>query len=53
MTIKEFARSIHKPESTVRTWKRSGDLPNGFFITIGAAVFVKADTFKDWINQQS
>lgn len=53
MTIKDFARSIHKPESTVRTWKRRGDLPNDFFITIGAAVFVKADTFKDWINQQT
>ena len=51
MTLKEFAKELGKPESTVRTWKRRGELPSEIFVTIGSSVFVKIELFKDWIGK--
>lgn len=39
--LKEFAKMLGVPESTVRTWKRRGDIPEKCFLTIGVTVFVK------------
>lgn len=45
VSIKDFAKQLGKPESTVRTWKLRGDIPNECFLTIGGTVFVKVNTF--------
>ncbi len=31
MKLKDFAKEINTPESTVRTWKRRGDIPDYCF----------------------
>ena len=50
ISLKEFAKSINKSESTVRTWKRRGNLPPHIFRTIGSTVFVKKSLFEEWIK---
>lgn len=39
--LKQFAEMLGVPESTVRTWKRRGDIPANCFLTIGVTVFVR------------
>jgi len=50
MTIKELAKELGKPESTVRTWKRRGDIPPYMFKEIGGTVFVKVEKLKEWLE---
>lgn len=50
MPIKEFAKQLGKPESTIRTWKLRGDIPAVCFVTIGSTVFVKVNTFMECIG---
>lgn len=50
MTLKEFSQKMKKPESTIRTWKRRGDLPEELFKKIGGDVFIKTEKFKEWIE---
>lgn len=50
MSIKDFAKELHKPESTIRTWRRRGDLPSSLFVEIGSTVFVKTEEFKKLIE---
>ena len=47
VSIKDFAKLIGKPESTIRTWKRRGDIPAICFVTIGSTVFVKVNQFME------
>lgn len=49
MTIKDFAKEINKPVSTVGTWRTRGDLPAEIFKVIGGTVFIKVDKFKEWV----
>lgn len=49
--LKDFAKLINTPESTVRTWKRRGHIPATCFIVIGSTVFVKVDEFQHWLAQ--
>lgn len=49
MTIKEFAKKMNKPESTIRTWRNRGDLPKELFKKIGGDVFIKTEKFKEWV----
>ena len=53
MTIKDFAKALHKPESTIRTWKRRGDLPPFLFKQIGNDVFIKKQKFKEWLEKDA
>lgn len=53
MTIKDLAKELNKPESTVRTWKRRGDIPSSLFKDIGGTVFIKVEKFKEWIEKDS
>ncbi len=50
ITLKEFANSIHKPESTVRTWKRRGNMPASCFATIGNTVFVRVNAVQAFLD---
>lgn len=45
LSIKDFAKLIGKPESTVRTWRLRGDIPQDCFLVIGSTVFVKVNQF--------
>lgn len=47
LSIKEFAKQLGKPESTIRTWKLRGDIPEICFVTIGSTVFVKVNQFME------
>jgi hypothetical protein len=47
ISIKEFAKQLGKPESTIRTWKLRGNIPAICFVTIGSTVFVKVNTFME------
>lgn len=51
ISIKEFAEKyVHKPESTVRTWKREGKLPDYLFKTTGGSVMVREHRIDEWID---
>lgn len=52
ITLKEFAKQMNKPESTIRTWKRQGDLPENLFKKIGGDVFIKTEKFKEWVDNE-
>ena len=51
MKIKDFAKQIGIPESTVRTWRRRGEIPVQCFFIIGSTVFVKVEEVRKWISQ--
>jgi excisionase family DNA binding protein len=53
MTIKDFSEQLGKPESTVRTWIRRGELSPLFLKRIGSTVFIKAEKFKEWVDKDS
>lgn len=50
ITIKGLAEKINKPESTIRTWKRTGQIPKECFFKIGRTVFVREDKFNEWVE---
>ena len=47
LSIKDFAKLMKKPESTIRTWKLRGDIPQECFLVIGSTIFVIVDKFKE------
>lgn len=51
MKIKEFAAELGVPESTIRTWKRRGEIPSSCFKVIGGTVFVRIDEMKKWLDK--
>ena len=53
ITIKELAKELHKPESTIRTWKQRGELPPEIFKTIGGTIFVRAEKFREWVDSDT
>ena len=50
MSIKDFSKELGKPESTVRTWIRRGDIPLSCLSKIGSTVFIRTDRFKEWLD---
>lgn len=50
ISIKDFARSIGKPASTVYSWKRNGDIPKKCFMQIGKCIFVRIEPMKQFLN---
>ena len=51
--LKELAKYLSVPESTVRTWKRRGNLPQNCFICIGGTVYAKVNEVQLWIDEQA
>ena len=50
MSIKDFAKAIGKPESTVYSWKQKGDIPLTCFKQIGGTWFVRVTQMQEWID---
>lgn len=51
LSIKDFAKQLGKPESTIRTWKRRGNIPPSCFFVIGTTVFIRINEIQQWIEQ--
>lgn len=49
--LKDFAKKIGIPESTVRTWRRRKDIPEECFKVIGSTVFVKVKEMQEWLDK--
>lgn len=49
MSLKEFAKAINKPESTVRTWRQRGEIPEHCFKVIGGTVFVRVQEIQAFL----
>ncbi len=52
MKLPDFSKEIKIPESTVRTWKRRGDIPPECFLILGSTVFIKLDKFYEFTEQR-
>ena len=50
MAVKDFAKEIGKPESTIRTWRNRNNIPEDIFIIIGKTVFIKINKFQEWLE---
>lgn len=50
MSLKDLAKELGKPVSTINTWRIRNELPAELFIKIGSTVFVKVNKFKQWID---
>lgn len=51
--IQELAKQLKKPQSTVYSWRRNGNLPESVFLKIGGCIFVKIDKFMEFINKET
>lgn len=51
MKLKDFAKEIKTPESTIRTWKRRGDIPDRCFKIIGTTIYVIVPEMQKWLLQ--
>ena len=51
MKLKDFAKEIKTSESTIRTWKRRGDIPERCFKIIGTTIYVIVPEMQQWLLQ--
>lgn len=50
MSIKDFAKAINKPASTIYEWRREKKIPEKCFKLIGKSIFVKISEIMDFFN---
>lgn len=50
MKLKDAAEELEVPETTFRTWRQRGDIPEDCFKVIGGTVFVKINKFRNWVE---
>ena len=50
ITLAVAAEKLNVAESTLRTWKRRGEIPSDCFKTIGTRVYLKKDKFEQFID---
>lgn len=53
ISLKDFAKQLNTPESTVRTWKQRGDIPSFLFKKVGGTVFVRENRIKEWVDSDT
>ena len=53
ITIKELAKELGKPESTIYSWKQRGEIPLFCFKQIGGCWFVRVSKFKEWVDSDT
>ena len=51
--IKQFAAELNKPLSTIKTWRRRGELPEYLFKKVGTEIFVRTERIKEWVDSNS
>ena len=51
LTISEAAEKLKVAESTLRTWKRRGDIPSNCFLKLGTKIYLHKIRFKNYIEQ--
>ena len=51
LTLSVAAEKLKVAESTLRTWKRRGDIPEECFKKIGTRVFMRKDKFEEWVEK--
>lgn len=51
-TIKDIAKIMSASESTIRTWKRDGAMPQELFKKVGGTLFVIKPKFDEWLVSQ-
>lgn len=50
MSIRDFAKSIKKPASTIYEWRRAKKIPENCFKLIGKSIFVRVSEMMDFLN---
>ena len=50
MTLDVAASKLNVAESTLRTWKRRGNIPEECFKKIGSRIFIRTDKFQNWVD---
>ena len=53
ISIKKFAEQMDKPLSTIKTWRRRGELPEYLFKKVGGEIFVRTERIKEWVDSDS
>lgn len=53
ISIKKFAEQMDKPLSTIKTWKRRGELPEYLFKKVGGEIFVRTERIQEWVDSDS
>ena len=53
MKIKDFAKELGTPESTIYSWKQKGDLPPSCFKQIGGKWFVRVKNMREWLDKDT
>lgn len=53
LKIKRVAEGLGVPESTLRTWKRRGEVPRECFKMIGGTLYVRVKEFQEWVDNGS
>lgn len=53
ISIKKFAEQMEKPLSTIKTWRRRGELPEYLFKKVGTEIFVRTERIKEWVDSNS
>ncbi|MBR6162410.1 helix-turn-helix domain-containing protein [bacterium] len=53
MSIKDFAKEIGKPQSTIYSWRKNGILPPNVFFNIGGSIFVRVNEFMKFMNGEA
>ena len=51
ITLSVAADKLNVAESTLRTWKRRGEIPEECFKKIGSRVFMRKDRFENWVEK--
>ena len=50
MKIKDFAKELKVPDSTIYTWKNRGDIPLACFKQIGGTWFIRVEETQKWLS---
>lgn len=50
MSIRDFAKSINKPKSTIYGWRRDKSIPEKCFKMVGKSIFVRVSEMTDFLN---
>lgn len=53
ISLEEFAKMLKKPVSTIRTWKRRGELPSFLFKPVGGTIFVREKRIPEWVDSDT